>query len=152
MGKIKTRDVIYLLVTVLLFLFVLFSIKNYEDKRRSERRIEREKKEAAFLDSLKQVGIEQERIYKEHLSQFYDAFNKYYPVFSSPEELSEWLDFANYSAFDLLHKLYSAKYDGYDGLDGFNRLSEYLFWGPPQYEVECETCGNTISFSEGDLP
>ena len=152
MGKIKTKDVIYLLITILLFLFVLFSIKNYEDKRRSERRMEREKKETAYLDSLKQVSIEQEREYKEHLLQFYDAFNKYYHFFSNPDELDEWLSEANFAAFDLLVKLFSDKYDGYDGINGFNRLSEYLFWGPPQYEVECETCGNTISFSEGDLP
>ena len=67
MGKIKTKDVIYLLITILLL--VLFSIKNYDEKRRSARRIEREKKETTYLDSLKQVSIEQEREYNEHLLQ-----------------------------------------------------------------------------------
>ncbi len=141
-----------------LFFFVIilpgcFLIKDCS--KREEREIERQRREAR-LDSLRQAErIENELFLKEyegHIKQFYNEFNKYYPVFLSPKELEEWLLHANYSAFELLHKLYSEKYDGFAGIDGFYKLQEFLFWGPPEYDIECETCGDITTFSEEEWP
>ena len=157
MGKIKeffswSGPVLFLFFIAIIlpgFLFIR------DCSKREERELNRQITEARW-DSLQQAKrIEQELLLKErdeHINQFYNEFKKYYPVFSSPEELDEWLFHANYSAFELLHKLYSEKYDGFDGIDGFDKLQEFLFWGPPEYDIECETCGNTMTFSEDDLP
>lgn len=123
--------------------------------KREEREIERQRIEARW-DSLKQAErIEQElqlKEYDEHINQFYSEFNKYYPVFSSPDDLKEWLLRANFAGFELLHELYSKNNDGFDGIDGFYRLQKFLFWGPPEYEVECETCGEITTYSEEEWP
>ena len=151
MSKVKFKDVIYYIFLVLVVIGVMYSVRLYSQKM-DRKKMERKKKETVLVDSLRQIEQERsEKEYNEHLLQFYDAFNKYYPVFSSPDELDKWLSQANSAAFGLLYDLFCVKYDEFDGPDGFDQLSNYLFWGPREYAVECEVCGNTTTFSSDEL-
>jgi len=106
----------------------------------------------AYRDSISRLEQERqeimEAVYQENLNQFYEDFNKYYPVFSSAEELEEWLTEANYSAFDLMFELYRQKYPQLDNAKDIDSLANYLFWAPPEYTTTCDTCGNEVTFSE----
>ncbi len=151
MGRIKKEDIGWLVLLSFIIVAVVYLIRYSNDVEM--RKAEQKRHEVAQRDSLNRVEqAEFAKEYNEHLIQFYDAFIKYYPVFSSPEDLEEWLLHANFSAFELLHRLYSEKYDGYAGVDGFYKLSEFLFWSPPEYDIECETCGEITSFSEEEWP
>lgn len=105
-----------------------------------------------YKDSIDRAKQEQqEALAKDanvHIEHFYISFNKYYPFFSSCDEFEEWLYRANSAAFELLHSLYSSKYHEFNGPDGVDKMAEYLFWGPPEYETTCEKCGEMVRFSE----
>ena len=108
----------------------------------------------AYRDSVDRVEREQQERWlkerEEHLAQFFTAYDKYYDTFESVEELDEWLLRANTAAFELLHRLYGSKYDDYNGPEGIDKMAQYLFWGPPEYETTCERCGETVYFSEDE--
>ena len=124
------------------------------DNRRNAQDKEAYELYKAKQDSIKRIeSIQQELWLKEcdeHRKHFYTALDKYYHTFESEEEFDDWLCRANYAAFELLHELYSMKYDDYDGPDGIDRMAEYLFWGPPEYDLTCDNCGESMSFSEDE--
>ena len=108
----------------------------------------------AYRDSIERVENARQELlrkeYMEHTDNFYDAFNKYYSVFSNPDELREWLINANYFALELIYRLYSRHYDDFSDEAGLDSLADYLFWGPPEYHSYCDQCGSEVYFTDDE--
>ena len=142
---------------IIILAFVAFGI-NLLIKKCDNRRNSKDKEAYEFYkakqDSIKRAESKQQELLlkecDEHRKHFFTAFDKYYHTFTSEEDFDDWLYRANYAAFELLYELYSEKYDDYDGPDGINQMAEYLFWGPPEYDLTCDNCGEPMSFSEDE--
>ena len=102
----------------------------------------------AYRDSVERVEREQQEFLikeaKEHRTLYYKSYNQRYQNFPTFGDFDAWMDRANYAAVELLYVLYHPK--EFDGLDGVEKMADYLYYAPHEYEIECERCGETMLF------
>jgi len=83
-----------------------------------------------ILDSCR--AYEARKEISEHISKFYEEFNKKYNDFDTEQEFREWLANADSSAIDKLYNAFNRKYDNFDGPNGKNEMIAYLGWKCPK--------------------
>ena len=138
-----------IIVPVCIFVFFVFAVKDCLKDERKKASDYREYR--AHKDSVERVErAKQERLLKEcntNREIFFNEFSRYYDIFKSRQELDMWIElYANKGSMELLHYLYSQKYNRFSSDDGAKKMTNYLFAGGPVYYVTCDVCGNEIEY------